>query len=125
MDFSDGTSLDLDEVNGLNEALGLGRPNSAPVDWNCDGDTDDIVTNWDTNNGVNSVMSDHDDWSNLRFFFAENSANRVANGATGSEGSQRLDVMVGRDWQNHDGYVKEPSLNEVLEARSRAFGVKK
>jgi len=121
MDFSDGSSMDLDEVNGLNEAIGFGRPNSGPIDWNCDGDTDDIVQNWDVNNGIRDVVQDHDDWSNIQYFFSVNNANRVANGPTGDGTTQRLDVMVGRDWQEHNGFVKEPTYNEVLEARSRAF----
>ena len=119
--FSDGTSMDLDEVNGLNEALGLGRPDSGPVDWNCDGDTDDIVTNWDTNNGSLSTMSDHDDWGNLRFFFASDASNRIANGVSGNGASERLDVFIDGGWQEHKGFVKEPTYYELLEAQSRFF----
>jgi hypothetical protein len=75
IDYSDGTSLPLDE-NTLDESLGLGRPGSAWVDWNCNGvlDAQPIKRNinhdqWDPNQNkyvvTYKVLTDHDDWSNI------------------------------------------------------------
>lgn len=63
MDFSDGTSIDLDPTN-LDETLGLGRTTSGPVDFNCNGNDSEPSLNASSVLGT-TVMSDHDDWSNL------------------------------------------------------------
>lgn len=62
MDFSDGTSIDLDPTN-LDESLGLGRPTSGPVDFNCNGNDSESNVNASGVLGA-TVMSDYDDWSN-------------------------------------------------------------
>ena len=69
IDFSDGTSLDLNE-NNLNEYTGIGR-NLGAIDWNTNGSTNSNVSfNINPDDGENkSVLSDHDDWGNLYFIF--------------------------------------------------------
>lgn len=63
MDFSDGTSIDLDPTN-IDESLGLGRATSGPVDFNCNGNDSELNVNATGILGA-TVMSDHDDWSNM------------------------------------------------------------
>ncbi len=79
IDFSDGTSLDLDE-NNLNEYDGIGR-NLGPVDWNTNDSTNSNVSfninpSYDENK---NVFSDHDDWGNLYFVFYTNDNNNQLN----------------------------------------------
>lgn len=63
MDFSDGTSTDLDPTN-IDESLGLGRVTFGPVDYNCNGNDSESNVNATGILGP-TIMSDHDDWSNI------------------------------------------------------------
>jgi hypothetical protein len=80
MDYSDGTSADL-ETNNLDEARGLGRSGSKPVDFDEDGSVDSGVTAYvhrrysDKDNGCPTApvdaperLKDHNDWANLTLF---------------------------------------------------------
>ena len=70
IDYSDGTSAALLE-SAVSEPLGLGRPTSGPVDFDCDGSATNTVAvdlNFDGATGAN--LGDFDDWSNLRFVFS-------------------------------------------------------
>ena len=62
--YSDGNSITLDE-NNLNEAVGIGR--GYRIDWNGDGDTNDVGVDYDVNGDgdFNDNIADYDDWSYL------------------------------------------------------------
>lgn len=82
MDYSDEQLSDLDEKN-LHEADGINAsgdrfalaewcPSGAlwvagAIDWNCDGDTQDIVSKDINNDGEKSKLVGHDDWSALKY----------------------------------------------------------
>lgn len=102
IDFSYGESAPL-ELGRSSEAAGLGFGNSSPVDFNCDGDVNDIVESDDIKGSKSKVIKDHNDWGNLRFYFAERLAAL-------SSFSQQL----GRPWIKSDIYWKKqsPSLSE-------------
>ena len=71
-DYSDGSSISLNEAN-LNESLGLGRPGSSGVDYNLNGTIDVNNINHNVNAAYDSTintLNDHDDWNNLKLFFA-------------------------------------------------------
>ena len=115
--YSDGSSMDLDEQIGITEAQGFGRPNSAGVDFNCDGDTNDVLVNFDVNdNGVN-LMDDHDDWANIRYFFTS-SIRHIANGG---ERAVNANLFVGRNWQEPKAIFVEPAIPQLKEKRARAY----
>ncbi len=68
MDYSSGhaCTLDVDE-SALDESTGIGY---GPTDWNCDGDTDDVVAqdvssaaDWCGLFGTQSPITDFDEWS--------------------------------------------------------------
>lgn len=68
IDYSDGTSLPLDESN-LVEAAGLGRVGSTPVDWNCNGVIDAQPVQKEINGGGGLVvLPDHDDWGAIELY---------------------------------------------------------
>jgi len=116
--YSDGSSLDLDELTGITESQGLRRPGSGGVDFNCDGDTDDVLIGFDTNeNGVNPI-SDHDDWGNIAYFFAD-PIRRIANGNNADTPVSSL--FVGRNWQAPEAFVKEPAIPDFSGIRQRAY----
>ncbi len=61
-------TLDIDET-ALDESVGIGY---GPVDWNCDGDTVDVVAvdvssqrDWCTSAGTQSIVADFDEWANI------------------------------------------------------------
>ncbi len=61
-------TLDVDET-ALDESEGIGY---GAVDWNCDGDTDDLVAvdlssqrDWCTSSGTQSDITDFDEWANI------------------------------------------------------------
>ena len=73
LDYSHGISTNLDEVNGIVEANGLGREGSVPVDYNCNNNTDETLTNFNVNTSWDTTIdtvSDHDDWSVINIIFA-------------------------------------------------------
>jgi len=115
--FSDGSSVDLDEQTGITEAQGFGRPGSAGVDFNCDGDSNDVLVNFDVNNNGVSVLTDHDDWSNIAYFFTS-PIRRIANG-DGVGASANL--IVGRSWQQPKEIFAEPVIPQLSEKRARAY----
>jgi hypothetical protein len=68
VDYSDGSGTPLDEA-ALVEALGLGRPGAAPVDWNQDLAIG--LASVDLNgDGRRTVLTDSDDWGRLTLPFA-------------------------------------------------------
>jgi hypothetical protein len=70
LDFSDGSSTNLDE-NNLNETAGMGR-GAANIDWNVSGTIQTSISknlNPNSDNTLN-VLTDYDDWSNIRFGFS-------------------------------------------------------
>ncbi|GAA5218069.1 PKD domain-containing protein [Corallincola platygyrae] len=72
IDYSHGISLDLDETGArpMVEKDGFGHPGSVSIDYNCDGDDLDFVYDLDVNRDGNyDVLEDHDDWSNINFYF--------------------------------------------------------
>lgn len=85
-DYSDGRAAPLNEAS-LNEPAGLGYSNSAPVDWNGDGDTIDTGLAFNLNPSHDSVltaMTDFDDWSAIAVHFMRttsgNSSIRASHG---------------------------------------------
>lgn len=68
LDFSNGLSGDIDE-NALDEREGLGRATSKSVDFNCNGRPDAGYARDLNQDGKKSVLTDHDDWSNLSLVF--------------------------------------------------------
>jgi hypothetical protein len=73
LDYSHGISTSLDEVNGIVEANGFGHVASVPVDYNCNGNAVETLTNFNVNpnyNNTNDTVSDHDDWSIINIIFA-------------------------------------------------------
>lgn len=69
MDYSDGSSSDMDE-NHLDETAGIGR-GPRTMDWNGDKVTQTDLQ-FDVNkDGVYSVLKDHNDWANLKLAFAQ------------------------------------------------------
>jgi hypothetical protein len=69
LDYSDGTSADLDE-RSVSESDGLGRPKSGAVDFNCNMKIDGSNYSQDLNADKSlEVLTDHDDWSSLSFVF--------------------------------------------------------
>ncbi len=68
IDYSDGTSLPLDET-ALLESAGLGRVGSSPVDWNCNNVIDAQPVQKDINGGGGlTVLQDHDDWGAIELY---------------------------------------------------------
>jgi hypothetical protein len=68
VDYSDGSGASLDEA-ALVEALGLGRPGAAPVDWNRDLAIG--VASVDLNgDGLKNLLTDGDDWGRIVLPFA-------------------------------------------------------
>ena len=64
IDFSNGQAQDLDESN-IDETKGLGKADSIGVDFNCDGDTDDLSIAIKISPPAEAdyeVLTDHDDW---------------------------------------------------------------
>jgi hypothetical protein len=74
--YSEGLSSDLDE-NSILEAKGLGRSNSSPVDYNCNGVIDSSPFSLNLNpvqgfggtDSVKTVLKDYNDWGNLKLTF--------------------------------------------------------
>lgn len=70
IDYSHGTNTVLDEAM-LVEADGLGSGSGVPIDWNCNGVLETLI-DYDINgDGLITVLTDPDDWSNLFFKFAQ------------------------------------------------------
>ena len=109
--FSDGSSIDLDEVNGISEALGFGRPNGGSIDFNCDGEIDDtLLTNFSVNRDQDvELLKDYDDWSNIRFFFSQD-LRHVQNGVSREDASSTPRVFVGKDWARQPKIYAEPAI---------------
>ena len=81
IDYSHGVASNLEEVTGIDEANGLGYPTSVPVDYNCNGNEADILTNFNVNpdfGAIQDTVTDHDDWSAINIIFA-----RTYSGASG------------------------------------------
>jgi len=116
IDYSDGTSIDLDENVGITESVGFGRPGSVGVDFNCDGDTSDVLTNFEVNgNGTLEVLGDHDDWSNIQYFFT-NSVNRIANGQVLNDDDipVTINLFTSNNWREPKEIISESDLSGFL-----------
>lgn len=128
MDFSDGSSVDLDPAN-LDETLGLGRPGSDPVDYNCNGnDTETNVNASTTFSDILSTgattMSDYDDWGNLVIDFGGYSEWQNHGASLHRTTSQRqtnaILRFVGPANTDRRPYIAEPSPPAALLERIRA-----
>lgn len=87
LDYSSGASAALDEAS-LQEAAGLRRTGSTTVDFNCNGLTQTNLALDINADGMQTTLTDFNDWANLRSVFA-----RTAQGsARGPAG--RLDPLV-------------------------------
>ena len=87
LDYSHGTGSNLDEVNGIDEANGLGRVGSNPVDYNCNNNTGDTLTNFNVNTSYDTALDtlhDYNDWAALNIVFA-----RTYSGNNGISASPR------------------------------------
>ncbi len=68
VDYFDGLNADLLESD-LDETAGLGGQISGGVDWNCDGDADDVGISADINDKPGAyLLQDHDDWSAIELY---------------------------------------------------------
>ena len=116
IDYSQGGSIDLDENVGITESAGFGRPGSVGVDFNCDGDTNDVLTSFEVNGDTSlEVLSDHDDWSNIQFFFT-NASNRIANGQVLNDDNSEvtINLFTGNDWREPKEIISESDLSGFL-----------
>ncbi len=84
LDYSNGVGCTLDE-NNLNESFGSGMRS---VDWNCNGvvvgtaarDISNASTRagWCGANGARTILTDYDEWSNIRNYFPATDGSTVA-----------------------------------------------
>ncbi len=119
--FSDGSSVDLDEATGVSEALGYGRTGGSSVDFNCDGDTDDVLTDFDLNSDeVLEILKDYDDWGNIRTFFSQD-LRHIANGVSGNVNPAARKVWVGKDWGRQPEIYAEPRIPNRKEKHEREY----
>ncbi|MDH4246275.1 MAG: putative Ig domain-containing protein [Deltaproteobacteria bacterium] len=105
MDYSAGSGYALDE-SFLVEADGLGRAESAGVDYDCDGVRESGAYALDLNGGLGmtsrfNVLSDSNDWANLLFFFA-----------LGTSGSLEPTSAGPRAWEDPVGNDHQPVFFE-------------
>ncbi len=71
INYSDGSGDSLTE-SSQTESTGLGRSGATAIDFNCDGDTSDIVSmnlNPDYDNSATGTLSDYNDWGNISIIF--------------------------------------------------------
>lgn len=98
---------DLSEPDGLRGHIGHKVPiggargrlvdERGPVDWNGDGDTDDVGVRFDANgDGTISRLDGYDDWSNLDLSHGSNWADGVHEVLAGVDAD--LDEMTHGDW---------------------------
>jgi len=81
IDYSHGLSIALDENGTLVESQGFGHINSGGIDWNCDGDTQDVLFSKELNaDQFKHVLEDHDDWGHIEFIFFENNSGQQDDG---------------------------------------------
>lgn len=76
IDFSDGVNDPIDE-NDVLEPFGIGTGSGVSVDFDCDGVIESNVAidvNKDADIPGLSTLTDHNDWSNLYFYFAANAS---------------------------------------------------
>jgi len=91
------------------------------VDFNCDGDTNDVLTNFDLNNdGILQILKDYDDWSNIRTFFSQN-LRHVANGVSRNEDPAAEGVFIGKDWSAQPNIFAEPAIPNIKEKHERDY----
>jgi hypothetical protein len=90
IDYSHGEGNSLDEVNGIIEANGFNHPASNSVDFDCDFVDNETLTNFDvTSDGINAVITDHNDWANLNIIFYKSSQ-----GQAGISSTSTIDVPL-------------------------------
>lgn len=122
LDYSHGEGDPLDE-SAVEESRGLYQPGSAPVDYNGDGDTDDVLQNFNTNTASDwgfvdqeiGVLEDHDDWGTIEVFFA-----RVWSAGLLSAAAQRVmdseDAFAHFEWFDPVGNDMQPTVPCFLPA---------
>ncbi|MCO7200491.1 Ig-like domain-containing protein [Pseudoalteromonas sp. OANN1] len=72
IDYSHGHNKPINEAN-IDESKGLNNDKSEAVDFDCNGSSSDLLTNFDLNgdNENTSVLNDYDEWSSLILNFAQ------------------------------------------------------
>jgi hypothetical protein len=82
LDFSDGTSLPLDETS-IMESEGIRRNGSSPIDFDCDGNSAETLVSYDLNRDASiTVLEDYDDWANIApFFWRDSQSQELKHGA--------------------------------------------
>ncbi len=76
LDYSDGTSTDIDE-NNITESTAFGRSSSSGVDFNGDGDKTDSGLALDlnpTDTPGKTILKDHNDWGKIQLRFSNQSS---------------------------------------------------
>ena len=69
IDYSDGSGGGINE-DAINEEKGLGRPGSAPIDFNCDGTVANTPVSFNIDDvPEKTVIKDFNDWQGIRIFF--------------------------------------------------------
>lgn len=109
--YSSGKSATINE-SAVSESTGFGRENSTAVDFNCDGDFSDNLTNTDINYDgyANEMLHDYDEWSMIFLQFSRNWQGTVS----GSDNSTDSKEKPSQNVMNNDRQVtiKEEAPNE-------------
>lgn len=79
--FSHGLGDSIDET-AVDESRGLYQPESAPVDYDGDGDDEEVLANFDANSpdgaGIIGTLHDHDDWAAIELNFITDSGGTMS-----------------------------------------------
>ncbi|MDW7548868.1 lamin tail domain-containing protein [Pseudoalteromonas peptidolytica] len=72
IDYSHGHNKPINEAN-IDESKGLNNDKSEAIDFDCNGSTSDLLTNFDLNgdNDNTAVLNDYDEWSSLILNFTQ------------------------------------------------------
>ncbi|HEX5658496.1 MAG TPA: hypothetical protein VFX59_14940, partial [Polyangiales bacterium] len=112
IDFSSGNSVNIDE-GVLQEAEGLGRMDSVPVDYNCNKKTDTASYSQDLNaDGALDVLADNNDWSALDFVFRR-SGSGAENGPSLLELQVHDDVLTDDTAHRTDEVCPPPFIEDL------------
>ncbi len=96
LDFSDGTSANIDE-NNFTETTAFGRSSSVGVDFNGDGDKTDSGLSLDlnpTDTPGKTILTDHNDWGKIQLRFSNQSSGLFSIRASSSGLPARNDYLA-------------------------------
>ncbi|HNS09992.1 MAG TPA: hypothetical protein PKN29_09845, partial [Candidatus Ozemobacteraceae bacterium] len=96
LDYSDGTSTDIDE-NSITESTAFGRSSSSGVDFNGDGDKTDSSFALDlnpTDTPGKTILKDHNDWGTIQLRFSNQSSGLFSIRASTTGLPERKDYLA-------------------------------